>query len=289
MYWLLSCLHVVMECFHVWSNLVTLLDIMLFTMVQNVKSDVTVLGQIKEETGFYYQRFSEFLSKMATIEYTITFNKTNIDLHCVNGAKCTVRLDIYTSQEDQNFRTNCSNNGFGQLRNENLHPPLKLRHKPYRFTKCALDDTDSDILHCKGGTTIQDYIPRNYGFSSGYHCREPARPSLRGLSFNFTISAQTNETRCTNLPNRNGGFLECQEFYSYTSLPNLIGDLQKHIVDDWMHSNAASTIVGLIFSSNRHFCYKYLNELVCRIAYPECSPIKEQVIQVCKETCNEKY
>ena len=171
-----------------------------------------------------------------------------------------------------------------------MHTPLKLRHKPYRFTKCALDDTDSDILYCKGETTVQDYISRHYGFSFGYHCREPVRPSLCGLSFNFTISAQTNENQCTNLPNHNGGFLECQEFYSYTSLPNLIGDLQKHIVDNWMHSNAVSAIVGLIFSSNtsnRQFCYKYLNELECRIAYPECSPINEQVIHICKETCNE--
>ena len=256
-------------------------------MVQIVGTDVTILAQIKEDTGFYYQILSEFPSKMATIEYTITLNKTNIDLHCVNGAKCIVRLDIYTSENDQNFRTKCSNDGYGQLRNENLHTPLILRHEPYRFTKCSLNDTDSYILYCKGGTTIQDYIPRHYGFSLGYYCREPVRPSLHGLSFNFTISAQSNETRCTNLPNRNGGFLKCQKFYSYTSLPNLIGDLQKHIVNDWMHSNAASTIVGLIFSSNRQFCYKYLNELACRIAYPECNPIKKQVIHTCKEACNE--
>ena len=278
-----------MECFHDWSNLLTILDIMFITMVQIVESDVTVLGQIKTDTGFYYQRLSEFPSKMATIEYTVTFNKTNIDLHCVNGAKCNVRLDIYTSQDDQNLRTKCSNNGYGQLRNENLHTPLKLRHEPYRFTKCALDDIDSDILYCKGGTTIQDYIPRHYGFSLGYHCREPVRPSLHGLSFNFTISAQTNETGCTDMPIRKV-FLKCQEFYSYTSLPNFIGDLQKHTVDSWMHSFAASTIVGLIFSSNAsnsQFCYKYLNELACRIAYPECIPIKKQVIHICKDTCNE--
>ena len=59
---------------------------MFFTMVQNVDSDVTVLGQIKEDTGFYYQRLSAFPSKMATIEYTITFNKTNIELHYVYDA-----------------------------------------------------------------------------------------------------------------------------------------------------------------------------------------------------------
>ena len=276
-----------MNSFHDWLNLLTILDIVFFNMVQNVDSDVTVSGQIKTDTEFYYQRLSEFMSKMATIKYAIRFNKTNIRLHCVNGAKCIVRLDIYTREDDQNLRTHCSNNGFGQLRNENLHTPLRLRHEPYRFTKCTLDKIDPDVLYCKGGTTIQDYIPRHYGFSFGYHCREPVRPSLYSLSFNFTISAQTNDTRCTHLLNWNGKFLKCQELYSYSSLPNFIGDLQRHFVDDWMYSNAASAILGLIFSSNKQFCYKYLNELVCRIAYPECNPITKQVIHVCKETCNE--
>ena len=93
-----------MKRLDVWSNLLTLLDILFFTMVQNIESDVTVLGQIKTDTGFYYQRLSAFPSKMATIEYSITFNNTNIELHYVNDAWNVVQLDIYTSENDQNLR-----------------------------------------------------------------------------------------------------------------------------------------------------------------------------------------
>ena len=146
------------------------------------------------------------------------------------------------------------------------------RGKPYRFTTCKLDNVNSDFLHCKGRTVIQDVVPRNYGFSIGYHCKEVLRPSLRGLLFNFTILDQANKTTCTNVPKNNEGFFKCHEFYAYTSLPNFIGDLNIRNVRHWMDSDAASAFLALIFSSNRYFCYKHFRELVCRIAYPECDP-----------------
>ena len=93
-------------------------------MALNVGTNVKVEDQIATDTGFYYRKLSDFPSKLASIEYTITFNKTNIDVHCVNGGRCVVRLDIYTSEDDKNLITNCSNNGYGQLHNENLHSPL---------------------------------------------------------------------------------------------------------------------------------------------------------------------
>ena len=272
-----------MKHFHVWSNLLTLLDIMFFTMVQNVDSDVTVWGQIKEDTGFYYQRLSAFPSKMATIEYTITFNNTNIELYYVNDSWNVVQLDIYTSENDQNLRKKCSNNGFGQVRNENLHTPLGNRGKPYRSTTCNLDEVDSDVLHCKGRTVIQDFIPRNYGFSIGYSCKELVRPSLRGMLFNFTISGQTNRTTCIKIPKyKNRGF-KCHERYAYTSLPNFIGDLDKHNV--WINSNLVAIILEFFVSSNKPFCYKYFKEFACRVAYPECNPVNTRVVHICRETC----
>ena len=256
-------------------------------MAQNVGRNVKISNQIETDTGFYYQRLSEFPAKLATIEYTITFNKTNIELLCVNGTRCILRLDIYTSEDDQNLMTNCSSNGFGQLRNENLNTPLRNWGKPYRFTTCKLDNVDSDLLHCKGRTIIQDVVPRNYGFSIRYHCKAALRPSLCGLFFNFTISEQTNKTTCTKVPKHDEGIFKCHEFYTYTSLPNFIGDLAIQNVQLWMDSNAASALLSLIFSSDRHFCYKYFRELVCHIAYPECDPVKECIVHICRKTCDD--
>ena len=201
-------------------------------MAQNVASEGTVFGQIETDTGHYYEKLSKFPSKLATIEYIVLFNKTNIDVHCVNGIECVVMLDIYTIEHDRNIRTNCSNAGFGQLRNENLHTPL--RPETYRFTTCKLDDVDVDMLHCNGRIMIQDYKPRHYGISFGYHCRELVRPSLLGLSFNLTVSGQTNKTVCYKVPKHNEKLFNCQEYYEYTSLPNFIGDLNTQNVHHWM-------------------------------------------------------
>ena len=217
----------------------------------------------------------------------VSFNKTNIALHCVNGARCAVRLDIYTTQDDQNLRSNCSNNVNGQLRNENLHTPLYNRGKPYRFTTCKWNDVDLGMLHCEGRISIQDYIPRHYGFSFGYHCKELVRPSFRGLSFNFTISRQTNRTRCIKIPKCDKHIFRCRGYYEYTSLPNLIGDLNIQNVSNWMDSNTASAYLGLISAIYEQFCHKYLKEFICRIAYPECDPETEHVVHICRSNCYE--
>ena len=260
-------------------------NLVLFKMVQNVVSEGTVFGQIKTDTEFYYHKLSKFPSKLATIEYIVSFNKTNLKLLCLNGTRCVVRLDIYTSEDDQNLMTNCSNNGYGQLRNENLH--TLLRPGTYRFTTCKLDDVDVDMLHCNGRIMIQDYKPRHYGISFGFHCRELVRPSLLGLSFNLTLLGQTNRTVCYKVPKHNEKLFNCLEYYEYTSLPNLIGDLNTQNVHHWMDSSTAPTRLALMFSSNKHFCHKNFKEFFCRIAYPECDPKTKQVVHICRRNCYE--
>ena len=61
------------------------------------------------------------------------FNVIRIKFLC-GGDGCNVILDIYTTEHDKHLKTNCPNDSFGQLRNENLRTPLKLRFKPYRFS-----------------------------------------------------------------------------------------------------------------------------------------------------------
>ena len=194
-------------------------------------------------------------------------------------------MDIYTTKDDRNLRTNCSNSDYRQLGNEDLHSPLRPRS--YRYTTCKLDDVDPKMLHCDGRIMIQDYKPRHYGFSFGYSCKYLNRSSLRGLSFNFTISGQTNKTTCTHIPGLKDEFFECEKIYPYTSLPNMIGYRNR---SDYKKIGATvSPLVALMLTSNGRLCYMYAREFLCQIVAPECDIIKGQIIHPCKETCSEFF
>ena len=175
-------------------------------------------------------------------------------------------LDIYTTENDQNLKMNCSRNAYGQLRNENLFTPMTHQFKQYRFTTCKLDDMDSNLLHCTGGTTIQDYLPRHYGFSFDYACRRSLKPSLVGLSYNFTISQQSNETKCSATPSV---IFNCRQFYDLMSLPNMIGDPDWSSVKDWVYD------------------LKTIDAIVSTFVFPQCNATMNQVIHTCREMCFE--
>ena len=132
---------------------------------------------------------------------------------------------------------------------------------------------------------IQDYKPRYYGFSFGYYCGNLVRPSLRGLSFNFSIFAQSNKTTCKRIPEVKDGFFKCHEMYPYSSLPNLVG-FQVMDINLVGQLTAIAPLVAVDLSSHGRLCYKYARELWCRIGFPKCDPIKQQVFQPCKETCS---
>ena len=117
----------------------------LFLLPNMIRNKVTISDVITTDMSFYYRRLETFPSKLATLEYSVTFNYTKVK-HQRDTKGCNVILDIYTTEYDRNLETNCSKDGFGQLRNENLWTPLHLRYHPYRFTTCKLDGKDSDML-----------------------------------------------------------------------------------------------------------------------------------------------
>ena len=82
-----------------------------------------------------------------TASYYISYNYSEAIIQC---SLCYPRLELYTTDRDRNIRSRCSRDAYGQLRNENLHTPLNLRYKPYRFTMCELDSNNTDIIHCHG-------------------------------------------------------------------------------------------------------------------------------------------
>ena len=260
---------------------------MFFLLPNMVSNKVTISDLVTTDTSFYYRRFETFPSKLATLEYSVIFNITKINRYC-NGHECIVILDIYTTEYDKNLKTNCSNDEFGQLRNENLRTPFHLRNRPYRFTTCKLDDMDLDMLHCEGRTTIQDYIPRKYGFSFGYECDVSPKPSLFDLSFNFTISEQSNRTQCLRTP-QNLSEISCHEFYDYMSLPNMIGDPNMTFVNSWAEGFEIMGAFVSYFLSQlpTEGCYKHLREVLCQIIFPKCDQVQNQMIPPCKETLSD--
>ena len=143
------------------------------------------------------------------------------------------------------------------------------------------------MVQCEGEATVLDYKPRHYSFSFGYHCQELVRPSLRGLSFNFTITGQSNKTTCTKIPSGDDGFFNYHQLYTSTSLPNMIGISNKDIRNNFMVKNAISLIAGFALSTNGRLCHKYAREILCHILYPRCESIQERVIHLCKEACDD--
>ena len=266
--------------------------ILSFTLVQSSGTNLTISGKIRTNVDFYFQKFPVLPSKLATIEYFITFNRTHTGIQCVEYNRCKISLDIYTTENDRNLEENCSMKVFGQLFNEDLHTPMRPRTKPYRLTTCKLDEVDPDMLHCEGRAMIQDYIPRKYGFSFGYSCEKLVTPSLRGLSFNFTISGQSNKTTCIKIPEVNDGFFMCHNFYSYTSLPNMVGldeDRIKQLIEENKVILTFGTTLGLILSPDGKPCHEHVREIMCQAYLPRCEIDNEEVIQPCKETCDEFF
>ena len=128
-------------------NHLLVLIVSIFAIIKKGATSLTVSDQIGTNTNFYFRRLNVFPSKLATIEFSVNFNTSDIAVKCVHGKQpCRVYIDIYTTKDDANLKTNCSNIDYGQLLNEDLHSPL--RPGSYRFTTCKLDDVDSDMLHC---------------------------------------------------------------------------------------------------------------------------------------------
>ena len=155
-----------------------------------VYSAIIIWNVILNDTTFYYKNLDTYPSKLATIEYSVWYNINTAAGQC---SSCYPRLDIYTTRDDKNLETNCANDNYGQLRNEDLHEPLKLRREQ---KPCRKSVTYPDWIYCHGTVKIQDYMPRHYGFSFGYSCSLQTTYTLKGLLYNISIDGQRNKSDC---------------------------------------------------------------------------------------------
>ena len=85
----------------------------------------------------------------------------------------------------------------------------------------------SNISSCHGKMTIQDFEPRHVGFSLGITRRKVHDPlfNLKGLTYKVTLFHVSNSTQC--LPLTSHSEKDCSKFYSYVTIPNVVGHQTK--------------------------------------------------------------
>ena len=140
------------------------MDIRVFTFLAllltvNFAHSVHVSGTIDKNKMFFYRKLPVTPSVRTTIDYTISYP----EIFMVHKGQYPL-MGIYTEFPKVNVDRNCSKIRYVQLRNENLHPHLKVGR--YRTTSCELSAGD-DTVNCSGRVTVQDYIPRNFYLSFG--------------------------------------------------------------------------------------------------------------------------
>ena len=141
---------------------------------------------------------------------------------------------------------------------------------------------NEDHRICEGTKRIKDYIPRYYYFSFGINCNDNG--SLQGLSYNMSIVEQSNGTECSLIP----GNSICKEYYSYTTIPNLIGTDDINMAKEKAEAGMRYIYV-IMNNSGRKLCYQHYREVICYLLLPECDTSVDSTILIpsCRELCSE--
>ena len=216
---------------------------------------------ISEDTTWYYRQLTTEPSLITETQFSVV---------CID-APHTFRLNFYTSEEKSNLQKNCSFQVNGQLLNGHLWIPLRSTNNDCLKGK-------NGLLHCTGKTVIQDFKPRTIYFSFGESCENPDRRSLKGLSFNITVSGQRNKSECVSVQNKSN-LKQCTEFYHFASFPNLLGEQQQEAID------TAGSLYLLGFKQMPGDCYKFQLEMLCYIFGPKCDVTRRVTIPPCRENC----
>ena len=243
----------------------------------NFAHSVHVSGTIEQNKTFFYRKLPVTPSVHATINYVISYKQRSI----VHKSQYPL-MGIYTEFPKVNIDRHCSKIRYAQLRNENLHPHLRL-HRPYRTTSCEISEGD-DTVNCRGRVHVQDYKPRNFYLTFGFHCHWRPGNSLQGLIYNISFTKQSNETNSCILSYRSPNFLtKCNMFCNETSLPNLIGTEFFKMEEIRKLVRMLKTYQALAFLNRP--CYQHTWEVLCHILLPKCDPVTKQVIHPCREMC----
>ena len=173
---------------------------------------MTVFGVISDDVKFIYQTFPVPLSMRAIIEVDVSYPDISAGPYPILG--------IYITQDHPNLKVKCSIKRFGQFGNTDMHPGITMDPYEARILNCNMENT-TNMLHCTGDITVQDFKPRNFSYSFGFQCFNCLTCSLRGLVYNLKIYGQTNETHCVELSYWTADI--CYPYTQYGVFPNLLG------------------------------------------------------------------
>ena len=231
-----------------------------------------VSGTITDDVKFFYRKFQGAPFIRASIEFNVSHQLGSRDYYYP-------LMGIYTEYPSVNIEKRCSYMRFGQLHNENLHPFLRVGR--YRTTTCK--SSGYDTVNCTGRVTVQDYIPRNFYLTFGFHCiKTSSTDSLHGLEYTISFTQQSNSTiGCINYAKQFGS-TTCKRLYYETSMPNLIGDEQLDQINNYFKVIEVFQMASSLDGS----CYQHTEEIVCYVVFPKCDPHTQQVIHPCREMCS---
>ena len=248
--------------------LICFLIFVIFRM-SNYAEVITVSDTLADSTSFYYRQLSKYPAKKATLELSVSMFQVG---------SVAYQLDFFMFNGDFKPERNCSYQKFGQLRNEDLHIPL--RSGRYRFVNC--EDVDNR-RSCHGKTTVQDFIPRSVAFAFGIDCAEKRNNliPIQGLAFNISLYDASNHTKCS----KDGRWVPgCQNYYSHRTFPNLMGNQFS-----WDTRSDFNTMNRFLRAIDRDYlqfgCYQHLHEFICYTLNPKCDPQTKQIVPPCRETC----
>ena len=227
---------------------------------------VSVFGTITDDTFFYYKKIPASPSKSATFESSVLFRAPNNADY--------VNLFFYTTDKHVNIDKKCSVKNYGQVKYDDIHIE-------FSFNRRLACHRKGDQLECHSFRRIQDFIPRNFAFSFGFYCKEKSNKSLKGLSYNITINFQTNDTSCSAMPET---VINCTQYYSEVSLPNLIDHEDK---EDAAESLNRAFLTETFLGEEIFDCYQHFVQTVCYLFLPRCNATSNNFIVPCRETYEE--
>ena len=216
----------------------------------------SVSGEISEDITFLHKTFPVPPSMRAIIHVDVSYPERMQEYYPMMG--------VYTTPDHINIKNQCTRIEYGQLGNKNLHPGLTSDQNVSTPLKC--DTTRRDKLHCVGIITVEDFIPRQFSFSFGFHYDEiTATSSLRGLVYKINLYT-TNETNCYDLLQED----ECFPYVQRGVNLNLL-DLENYDLEEPLKIP----------------CYQHLLKLFCYMKTPKCDSATKQVILPCREMCHD--
>ena len=144
-------------------------------------------GRISENVSFFHEAFPVPPSMRAIIEVGVL-----VPSNLVRKSRRYPMLGIFTTQNHVNIRKQCTRTPYGQVLNRYLHPGLTLDQNRSKPLTCELFYDNLQVI-CRGFITVQDYLPRKFSFSLGFHCGRISL--LRGLVYAIKIHV-SNATTC---------------------------------------------------------------------------------------------